>query len=260
MHPGSRPLRPVRFERFCREYIIDRNGSRSARDAGYSKKSAGSQAFDLLKKPDIKQRIAFLEAEHLAKLEMDKDEIVERLVSLVRADPNELMQIRIAPCRYCHGENGEYHWRNQREFNKAHVAWQSSYEAARKGKSEEQTAIWKRDNPEPTSIGGFGYKRTLPVNEECEECDGLGTFFSRPMDTTQLSPLGKALFAGVKETQNGIEIKTHDQMKALHTLAEIVNLTEADGGTGTKIAEAIQQIGKMKSRAPISTEEDEDDG
>ena len=42
---------------FVREYLKDQNATRAAKVAGYSKKTAGSQAFDLLKKPEIKKAV-----------------------------------------------------------------------------------------------------------------------------------------------------------------------------------------------------------
>jgi phage terminase small subunit len=43
---------------FAHEYLIDRNATRAAIRAGYSARSAGSQAHDLLKKPEIRKIIA----------------------------------------------------------------------------------------------------------------------------------------------------------------------------------------------------------
>ena len=47
-------------KRFCEEYLIDCNATQAAIRAGYSEKTAGSQAFDLLKKPEIQNYIAEL--------------------------------------------------------------------------------------------------------------------------------------------------------------------------------------------------------
>lgn len=44
-------------QRFTEEYLVDFNGTQAAIRAGYSAKTAGSQAFDLLKKPEIKKII-----------------------------------------------------------------------------------------------------------------------------------------------------------------------------------------------------------
>lgn len=43
--------------RFIEEYLIDLNATQAAIRAGYSEKTAGSQAHDLLKKPEIAQEV-----------------------------------------------------------------------------------------------------------------------------------------------------------------------------------------------------------
>lgn len=43
---------------FVREYLVDFNATQAAIRAGYSKKTAASQAHDLLKKPDIQAALA----------------------------------------------------------------------------------------------------------------------------------------------------------------------------------------------------------
>lgn len=42
---------------FVREYLIDLNASQAAIRAGYSKRSAGAQAHDLLKNPEVSRAI-----------------------------------------------------------------------------------------------------------------------------------------------------------------------------------------------------------
>lgn len=50
------PLTPKQDE-FCRQYLVDLNGAAAARRAGYSIKSAGDTAYELLKDPRIEARI-----------------------------------------------------------------------------------------------------------------------------------------------------------------------------------------------------------
>ena len=45
-------------QKFADEYIVDFNATQAAIRAGYSPKTAGSQAFDLLKKPEMQDAIA----------------------------------------------------------------------------------------------------------------------------------------------------------------------------------------------------------
>ncbi len=59
------PEQPLTAKRlaFCREYVKDSNGAQAAIRAGYSVKTARTQAQQILTIPDIKQEIARLRAE-----------------------------------------------------------------------------------------------------------------------------------------------------------------------------------------------------
>lgn len=76
---------------FVLEYIKDFNASRAARDAGYSEKTAGSQGFDLLKKPEIQQAIAKALEERTERLKVDADWVLQRAVELWNANLGHLL-------------------------------------------------------------------------------------------------------------------------------------------------------------------------
>lgn len=63
-------------ERFCEEYIIDLNATQAAIRAGYSEDTAGSQAHDLLKKPEIYSLISELRA----KISDNNGNLVQRVI------------------------------------------------------------------------------------------------------------------------------------------------------------------------------------
>ena len=65
--------------RFVEEYLIDLNATQAAIRAGYSEKTAGSQAFDLLKKPEIQKEIQALESRIENKVIITKDKILREL-------------------------------------------------------------------------------------------------------------------------------------------------------------------------------------
>lgn len=54
-------LKP-RQEKFCQNYLLYRNATRAAIEAGYSEASAHNQGYRLLKEPEIQERLAELEA------------------------------------------------------------------------------------------------------------------------------------------------------------------------------------------------------
>ena len=58
----NKPINPKR-QAFCREYVVDHNGTQAAIRAGYSKKTASTQADQLLHILEVKQEIGRIDAE-----------------------------------------------------------------------------------------------------------------------------------------------------------------------------------------------------
>jgi len=75
----------IKQEAFCSEYLVDLNATQAAIRAGYSKKTAGSQGFDLLKKPEIEARIAELMAVRGKRTEITADRVVQELAKIAFA-------------------------------------------------------------------------------------------------------------------------------------------------------------------------------
>jgi phage terminase small subunit len=73
-------------EMFCREYIKDLNGTQAAIRAGYSEHTAGSQAHDLLKKPEISARVQQLLDARSKRLEITADRVLNELAKIAFAD------------------------------------------------------------------------------------------------------------------------------------------------------------------------------
>lgn len=69
-------------EEFCREYLADFNGTRAAKQAGYSAKTAYSQANRLLKKAEVQAFLATLQKPRLEKFEVTQDRIMQEVAAL----------------------------------------------------------------------------------------------------------------------------------------------------------------------------------
>jgi len=67
---------------FCNEYIIDLHITNAAKRAGYSKKTAYSIGSELLKKPEIRSRIAELMDERSKRTLVDADFVVRNLLDI----------------------------------------------------------------------------------------------------------------------------------------------------------------------------------
>lgn len=63
-------------EKFCLEYLIDRNGTRAAIRAGYGEAGAGVTACRMLKKPNIIARVRELQAEEADRLSLTADAVL----------------------------------------------------------------------------------------------------------------------------------------------------------------------------------------
>lgn len=231
-------------QRFVEEYVKDLNATQAAIRAGYAEKTAHSQGSRLLKNVKVIEAIAKKQKKVAERAELDAAAILQRWADIALADPNELSSIITAPCRYCHGEDHEFQWKTEREFNAAYREYENRPES------------YKEKNPAPECAGGYGYNVTQSPNPQCPECNGLGQPHTVFRDTTKLSGAAKALFAGVKETQHGIEIKTHDQMVALTNAAKhlkmFVETHEIEAGESLKAM--MEDIMNGATSAPLKGE------
>jgi phage terminase small subunit len=75
---ASKPLNDKQ-DRFCLEYLIDLNATAAAKRAGYSEDTAYSIGHELLKKPEIQDRIARLKAERSIRTQITADRVLEEL-------------------------------------------------------------------------------------------------------------------------------------------------------------------------------------
>lgn len=84
--PMNTPITPTELtdkqELFCQEYLLDLNATAAAIRAGYSKETARSIGWENLTKPDIHTRIVELKATRAAKLEIDAEWVLRRLVAI----------------------------------------------------------------------------------------------------------------------------------------------------------------------------------
>lgn len=149
--------------------------------------------------------------------------VLKRFVDTMDADPNELIELRRGCCRFCYGVDHRYQY-TPAELERAIVTWM---------------AVDKEKNTDPKAFdaaGGLGYDPRKAPHKDCPECWGDGTERVIAKDTRKLSPAARRLYAGVKVTQHGLEIKTRDQdaaqlnvAKHLGMFKEKVEVTGKDG-------------------------------
>ena len=73
-------------DRFCREYIIDFNGTRSAISAAFSKKTAAEQSYQLLQESHIQERLKKLIEERQKRTQTKADDAMNECCRIAFAD------------------------------------------------------------------------------------------------------------------------------------------------------------------------------
>ena len=227
-----------REQLFVAEYLRHFNAAHAARKAGYSSASAGRTGYQLLQYPEIKEAIAEAVVARLDALKLDAEDVLKEWAAIVRADPNEIMQVRRACCRYCYGIDGRYQY-TPAEREKEYAAWEASDKAL--------TELFDEK-------GGTGFDARLEPNPQCFECFGEGTLTVHVADTRDMSPGARALFAGVKQTKDGIEVKLHSKEKALEFVARHIGMlkekVEVEGNLGL-----IERLTRGRKRAGGDSQE-----
>lgn len=222
------------IEQFCQEYVVDNNGTQAAIRSGYSPKTANEQASALLAKPNIRLRVEELRKERASRTEITADRVLREAWNIATADPRELVEYRVGCCRFCYGKDHRYQ-RTAAEFERA--------EAEHAAKEQKAIEDGKPNPGEFDPQGGIGYNKLAEPNPECPECFGEGIGRTVFKDTSKVSPAVASLFAGVKETKDGLEIKLHSKDGSLEKLFKHLGLYELDNKQKTDpLADLIRQI------------------
>lgn len=192
---------------FVQEYLIDLNATQAAIRAGYSKKTAEQQASRLLSNVKVQEAVQVAMDKRAEKVEISAEQVLQRWIDIAFADPNEIIHFRRVCCRYCFGEDHKYQWADKAEYESA---VKMAMEIAKKEDRKPEI---------PSDAGGYGFDPTIRPHPKCPKCHGEGQGQVHIADTRDLSNRAKTLYAGVKMTAAGLEIKMHDQDKALENIA-----------------------------------------
>jgi phage terminase small subunit len=184
------------------------------------------EAYAVLKTPAVKARIEELIDEAATASVFTVAEAIGRYLAIAQADPNELVAVRIGACRYCHGVDHRYHWR-EREYLEALDAAERDSRAA----------------PDPG--GGLDYNATAPAHPDCPECHGEGIPREVVSDTTNLSKEARLLYGGVKRTKEGLQVLIADRMKALEAACKLAGF----------FTDNVKVSGEVRKMAAIVTME-----
>lgn len=215
--------------KFVEEYLLDLNATQAAIRAGYSAKTADRIGPELLGKTCVADAIRVAQAARSKRTEITADMVLKRWWEIATANPNELVEYRRNNCRHCYGENHLYQWT------------EAEYLAA-------QNLAASKDQASPEADGGFGFDALREANPDCPECRGEGDGTMHVHDTRKVKGSARLLYAGVKQTKQGLEVVMHDQAKALENVARhlgmFVEKVEASGPGGGAIPVLNLRIGK----------------
>jgi phage terminase small subunit len=206
-------------KRFAFEYCQDWNATKAAIRAGYSEKTAYSIGSELLNKPEIDEAIEEHKEAAARVATLNAEWVLNRWMLIAGADPRELIHTRVGCCRHCWGIDHKREWMEHEYATALNEAMQSMLLP-------------------PEFEGGLGYSPTREPNPDCPKCKGEGLPRTWLADSRKLSRSAAALFAGVKQTKDGIEIKMHSQPEALKSLADYLGMSNKSSGE-VKVAAAL---------------------
>jgi phage terminase small subunit len=212
--------------RFVMEYVKDDNATNAYIRAGYSPNGAGQGAFTLLKDVEIQKAIDRQKERMAAAAEVGVALVLREWLDVATADPRELIHTRIGCCRHCWGIEHKREWMEHEYATALNEALMSMLLP-------------------PAFEGGLGYSPTREPNPACPKCKGEGLPRTWLADSRKISRSAAALFAGVKQTKDGIEIKMHDQPEALKSLADYLGM-QNKSSADVKLAAALVVGGSAK--------------
>jgi phage terminase small subunit len=234
-------LKNIRHEKFAQ---LVASGKPSSVSYGIAQRGDGSAvtesdrvgAAKWLRIASVADRIKELREAVSEKAEWTIADAITEFLQIASADVNELIGTRIGACRFCHGDNHLYQWK-EREF----------LEACQRAEAADPP------EPLPDIAGGFGYRRTAAPHPSCPECEGEGVMRVVPQDSRNLSPAAKMIYEGVKKTRDGFEIKIADRHKARENAARIlgafVDRKEVSGPGGAPIQHEVPSLEQLIDEA-----------
>jgi phage terminase small subunit len=207
-------------KRFADEYLVDLNATAAAVRAGLGPKggfrtreTAAQAGHVMLTNADVAEYVTARQAEMSEQLSIDAKTVIKLYWDIATADASEIVSGLKRPCRHCYGIGFAYQWKSEAEYAEAY---------------ERELLAAERDKRLPVlpdCSGGFEYDWRLAPNQDCPQCEGEGRLEVRINDTSRLTGKARRLFAGIKQTRLGTEVKMRDQDGALRAVAAHLGIT-----------------------------------
>jgi len=193
--------------RFVYEYLFDL----SPEDAAVRVGLTPSQGRTLARSTKFKEAVELFSLRRQTRNEIYADAVLQRFWALVNADPRDIVEIHIGPCRYCWGVEHQFQFIDLYELEEMRAKHQ-----------REQSTFDNEDHRiEFNDLGGVGFSLLRPPHKDCPRCGGRGQPRGVLKDTRYFTESAKALYDGVKIGKDGsIEVKFRDRSWALEKVAQ----------------------------------------
>lgn len=192
------------------------------RCAGLSEKQILNNAKAILVKPNVVVRLEQMLNDAALISSIDKARVLQEMADIAFSSAADFVKLNRYCCRYCHGFEHKYQWKDEKEFrdalidyNAAMASWER-LDANKKANSKKPV--------EPTDEGGYEFQRFLPPEPHCPECNGRGVDELEFVPIDQVPSRSLKLFAGAKHTRYGIEYQFHSKTDHLRMLADAMGL------------------------------------
>ena len=192
------------------------------RCAGLSEKQILNNAKAILIKPNVVVRLEQMINDAALISSIDKARILQEMADIAFSSAADFVKVSKYCCRYCHGFENKYQWKDQKEFELQFARY--SRELAIYDELPPERKERTAPPIEPSDEGGYEFQQYLPPDPHCPECNGRGR------DELEFVPIDKVparslkLFAGAKMGKYGIEYQFHSKTDHLRMLADAMGL------------------------------------
>ena len=236
----------AKHELYAQELAQGRGQAEAYRLAGYT--GGETNASRLASNDKVSARVAELQMAAAERVELTVGGVLMELWKIATADPGELVEFQIGCCRYCHGKRHRYQ-ETPAERDRRTVQWERDRIAAA-GTDREA------DFAEFNELGGLGFDARRPPAVDCPECFGRGEGETVFKDTRKISSSAKALYAGVKQTKEGLEVRMHDKLPALRLVGQHLGMfVDRKINTDVSLEDFLAQLDAAAPGEPGADEE-----
>lgn len=159
-------------------------------------------------------------------VDLTTERVLRHWLAVVEADPAQLIRSRRLNCRHCWGKDHAYQW--------------TSWELAEKW--DEAVA---HHETLPVVTGGVGFMFNADPNPDCPRCGGEGVLDVFVADISTVPEKDRVLYAGIKQTKDGYEIKMHDQNAAWDNIRDYLGMVVKRGELTGKNGQPLLPGGKL---------------